>query len=145
MTYCTDQDLLVYRSNILSLGVSSWADQRALAYADINRALIARWYNQAAIEQGLDPYTTHFDPTLVDSSQLKQLECFKTLEYAYMILMKDSPEADGFERNMKLFAKQYGNELSTLLSAGISYDWDSSGSIDTDEYKISAPRRLKRA
>ena len=144
-TYSTDNDLLIYRSNILSLGVSEWLDQHALAFADINRLMVARWYNRAAIDQGVDPYATLFDPTKVQDGELKALECFKTLEYAYMQLMKDSPEADGYERNMSLFARQFGNEFDTLMSTGVTYDWDDSGTVDDDEIKVRAPRRLYRA
>lgn len=144
-TYCTDADLLVYRSDILDMGVASWQDQRELAYAAINRLLIARWYNRNANDQGVDPYQTPFDPTLVKENELKQLECFKTLELAYMILMKNDPEPDGFERNMNLFARQFGNEFDTLMNSGIDYDWDESGTIDDDEKQIRSPRRLYRA
>lgn len=144
-TYCVDEDLKVYRSEIMEMGVASWEPQRSLAFADINRLLISRWYNRNAADQGVDPYVTPFDPTLVKEGELKQLECFKTLELAYMILMKDDPEPDGFERNMGLFARQYGNEFDTLMNSGIDYDWDSSGTIETDEKQVRSPRRLMRA
>lgn len=145
MTYCTDNDLLVYRSNILSFGVDSWETQRLEAYDIINRMIVARWYNQVAPTMGVDPSLTLFDPAKVNGDQLKRLECFKTFEFAYMILMKDSPEPDGFERNMSLFAGLFGNEFDSIISLGLTYDWDASGSVDNDERAIRAPRRLKRA
>lgn len=145
MTYCEDDDLLVYRSNILSLGVSSWETQRNEAFDIINRKLVARWYNQVAPKMGVDPVTTAFDPTKVEEGSLKRLECFKTLEFAYMILMKDSPDPDGFERNMSLFAKLFGDEFDSVVGMGVSYDWDASGAVNDDEAKIRAPRRLLRA
>ncbi|MDA3788080.1 MAG: hypothetical protein PF503_06260 [Desulfobacula sp.] len=144
MTYCVDTDLLTYRSNILSLGVDSWEIQREQAYSVINRMLVARWYNQAAKTQGLDPYLTFFVPDQVEEGFLTRLESFKTLEFAYMILMKDSPEADGFERNMNLFARQFGIEFDSVIGMGVSYDWDASGSVDSDEVRIRAPRTLLR-
>jgi len=121
-TYCTDQDLLTYRSNILDLGVDDWEKQRLEAFDVINRMLVARWYNQAAKVQGVDPTLTLFDPTKVEDGALTRLECYKTLEFAYMILMKDCPEPDGFERNMDLFAKLFGNEFDTIIGMGLSYD-----------------------
>jgi len=143
-TYCEDTDLLKYRSNILKLGVDSWEDQRKEAYSIINRLLVARWYNQAAKTQGVDPTLTFFDPTKVEEGFLKRLECFKTLEFAYMILMKDSPEEDGFERNMALFARQFGAEFDSVIGMGLTYDWSGDGNTDTEEVKIRAPRRLLR-
>jgi len=145
MTYCVDNDLLKYRSNILSLSVDSWETQRDEAYSIINRMIVARWYNQVAPTQGIDPSLTLFDPAKVGDDQLNRLECFKTLEFAYMILMKDSPEADGFERNMSLFAKMFNTEFDSIISLGLSYDWDASGAIGDEERAQTAPRRLMRA
>lgn len=143
-TYCEDADLLTYRSNILSLGVADWEIQRAEAFSTINRMLIARWYNQAAKTQGVDPTLTFFEPAKIEEGFLKRLECFKTLEFAYMILMKDAPDEDGFERNMKLFARQYGAEFDSVIGMGVSYDWSGDGTLDSEETKIRAPRRLMR-
>lgn len=144
-TYCTDDDLLKYRPNILSLGVTSWEDQRQQAYEDINRIITAKWYRQAAEKMGYDPDLVEFVPESVQDDALKKLECYRTLEYAYMILMKDSENADGFERNMNLYAKLYSTELGMLLSIGIKYDWTGDGSIDSSEnQRLPAQRRLHR-
>ncbi len=146
MTYCTDQDLLKYRSNILSLGETDWAEQRQDAYTEINKVLNVRWYRKVALQLGLDPTLTEFDPDLVKNDSLKKLECFKTLESAYMLLMKDSPEPDGFERNMNLFSKQYGDELNLIVTTiGVDYDWNDDDEISIDETVITAPRRLFRS
>ena len=145
MTYCADSDLLLYRPNILSLGVSDWEDQRTEAYTLINRIINKRWYKFAAVEMGYDPDLTEFDPTSVLDDSLKRLECYKTLELAYMHLMKDSPKADGFERNMVLFSRKYGEELDNILAIGLDYDWDGDDEIDTEEKLIPAPRRLYRS
>jgi len=144
-TYCVDADLLKYRSNILSLGVDDWETQRLEAFDIINRMLVARWYNQVAPIQGIDPTLTLFDPIKVKDGDLTRLEAFKTLEFAYMLLMKDCPEIDGFERNMSLFAGMFGNEFDAVIGMGLGYDWDDSGIVDTDEIAIRAPRRLLRA
>lgn len=145
MSYCVDSDLLKYRPNILSLGVDSWEDQREEAYGMINRVLLTRWYRKVAPEMGYDPNVTIFDPTQIKEGSLTRLEAFKTLELAYMILMKDSPEADGFERNMKTFRDKYNEELELVLAQGLDYDWSDSGTFDDDEVYLRAPRRLTRA
>lgn len=145
MTYCTDVDLLNYRPNILSLGVSSWETQRNDAFDYINRIIIARWYNQAAVKMGYDPNLHYFDPTLVKDDCLKRLECYKTLQFAYVLLMNESPEKGGFERNIKTFGEFFGDELDSVLANGVSYDWSGDGSITSDEALISAPRRLHRS
>lgn len=146
MTYCTDQDLLKYRSNILQLGITDWAEQRQESYTEINRLINVRWYRKAAVQFGLDPVLTEFNPALVANDSLKRLECYKTLEFAYMLLMKDSPEADGFERNMDLFSKKYGEELNTIVTTvGVDYDWNADDEVTIDETVILAPRRLYKS
>lgn len=144
MTYCTDSDLVKYRPNIMDLGVDSWQQQREESYALINRVIQARWYRAVAPEMGYDPNVTLFDPTQIRTGTLTRLECFKTLELAYMSLMIDSPEESGFERNMKTFRNRYNEELELVLAVGIDYDWSDSGTYDDDELYLKAPRRLSR-
>ncbi len=143
-TYCEDTDLLVYRNDILTLGVSSWETQRLEAFAIINRVIIVRWYNKAAQSMGADPTFTLFDPTKVMNDDLKRLEIFKTLELAFVQLAKATPDPDGFERFRKMFKTMYGEELDSVLGMGLTYDWSGDGEVDQDEYMIQAPRRLSR-
>lgn len=145
MTYCTDADLVKYRSTILDLGVTDWAEQRQEAYEMINRVIRARWYRVASREMGYDYRLTAFNPSLVMNDCLKRLECFKTLELAYMILKKDGPEADGYERAEKSFRNRYNEELEVILSAGVDYDWDGDGVQNDDEATVRVTRRLVRA
>jgi hypothetical protein len=142
--YSTDDDLVKIRPNILSLGVSDWEEQHQEAFSIINRVLISRWYREVAEDNEIDWRETSFDAEKVDVDQLLRLSCYKTLELIYMYLMKDSPEADGFERQMNLFATKYNNELSELLSLGINYDWDDDDTIASDESYQPRQRRLVR-
>ena len=143
--YSTDDDLVKIRPNILNLGVGSWEDVHLEAFSIINRTLISRWYKVVASEHGIDWWDNEFDADLIDSDQLLRLSSYKTLELAYMFLMKDSPESDGFERHQKLFSKLYSQELKELLAIGISYDWDDSDEITSTEKYQPAPRRLYKA
>lgn len=145
MTYCSDINLLEYRPNILSLGVSDWQSQRENAYTIINRHLEAKWYRQAAGELNVDYLEVTFDPDLIEEGSLTRLECYKALELIYMYLKKDAQQADGFSRLEEEFRQRYNEELTTLLAVGINYDWDSSGVISSDEKYITSPRRLHRA
>jgi len=144
MTYCADSDLSKYRPNILALGVNDWTAQREEAYALINRVVSTRWYRKVAPDMGYDPNITTFNPLLIREGTLTRLESFKALELAYMYLMKDSPEADGFERNVKLFRDRYNEELELVLAQGIDYDWSDSGTFEDDEVYLRTTRRLVR-
>lgn len=148
MTYCIDTDLLKYRPDILSLGVDSWTVQREEAFSIINRFISSRWYKFTAPEMGCDPSLNLFDSTKIGSeslTSLKRLECFKTLELAYMYLKKDFPEPDGFERNEKAFRQRYNEELESIMAEGIDYDWTGSGTIESEEKAVRYSRRLVRA
>jgi hypothetical protein len=145
MTYCKDSDMKKYRPNILDLGVSDWESQRNEAYEMINRVITARWYREAAKEMGYDPDVTEFNADYVEENTFVRLEAFKALELAYMHLMKDGQEADGFERAMKLFRNRFNEELDLLLGIGINYDWSGSGLVDDDEKYIRPQRRLHRS
>jgi hypothetical protein len=144
MAYSDDADIIAIRPNITSLGVADWSDMHDKAAEKINRVIIRRWYKDAAAEYSLDWRDTEFNSALVEANTLKDLSCFKTLELCYMYLMKDSPEPDGFEREMNLFRKLYNQELEEILAIGIGYDWDGSGAVvDTEKYQ-RIPRRLTR-
>lgn len=143
--YSTDDDLVKIRPNILDLGIGDWEDKHLEAFDIINRTLISRWYKVVAPEHQVDWWLTAFDPDLVDTDQLKRLSCFKVLELAYMHLMKDSPDPDGFHRQMLLFADMYSQELKEVLAIGISYDWDESGDMSEEELYEPPQRRNYRA
>jgi hypothetical protein len=145
MTYAVDADLVKVRPNILSLGVADWEVQREEAYSIINRIIIRRWYREAAKIMGYDPNLTSFEPEQVANDCLKRLEVYKTLELAYLYLLKGGGEEDGFERQMEIFRRRYNDELNLLFDSGIDYDWSGDDTLDDDEKFIRAPRRLMRA
>lgn len=146
MPYSDDDDLTKIRPKIMEYGVGKWDDQRTEAEGIINRALEVGWYREEAEHLGVDWRDYPFDNSLMldAATQLNRLSCYKTLELAYMHLMKDSPEPDGFERQMTLFAKRYSEELKAVLADGINYDWDESGVLGALEKRRPARRRLKR-
>jgi len=143
-TYCTDADMVEVRPNILDFGVEDWENVREEAFSYINTMLIIRWYRSAATIQGIDYTVTEFDPDLLDEDQIKKTAVYKSLELAYMSLMKEGAEADGFERFSVYFGKEFIKAFDLLMGIGLKYDWD--GDDDTtDEIYINAPRRLYRS
>jgi hypothetical protein len=143
-SYATDEDLLKIRPDILDLGVSDWDDQHKRAFQKINRDIEVRWYRPTCADLGIDWRVTEFDPDELQSGQLNTLACYKALELVYMFLMKNTENPDGFERQMKLFSSEYEKELQSIISFGLSYDWDDSGAVEDDEEHLYQPRRLYR-
>jgi len=153
-TYCTEDDMVKVRANIMDLGVASWEDQLTEAKAVIDRAIEVRWYRQAVKDYGSERGPTRhidyreypFDPDLMlnAGTQLTRLAVYKTLQLAYMFLATDAPEPSAFERQAKTFESMYSTELSDVLAQGIDYDWDGSGALDYTEKRTPSMRRLSR-
>jgi len=144
--YSDDDDLIKIRTNILSLGVSSWEDQHKESKDIIDRAIAAKWYKTIASDNDVNYFDVPFDSTyLLDAgNQLKRLSCYKTLQLIYLDLMKELPDKDGFERYSDKFEDLYEKELSEILSAGLNYDWNRSGAITSEEREQPKKRRLRR-
>lgn len=146
MAYCAEADLVKVRPNIMLLGVATWADQIAESDAIIDRTIEARWYRAASKAYSLDYRETPFDSALLltSATELTRLGTYKTLELAYIYLQKEAEDADPFERQAGNFRKMYTNELSEVLAAGLSYDWNQGGDLDYTEKSLPVTRRLVR-
>ena len=144
--YHSEDDLVEVRPEILNFGVTDFDNRMQESEDIINRVLDAQWYRAVAEDNGVDWRETVFDPTLLlnGETQLKRLSVYKSLQLIYMHLMKESPESDAFERMMKLFKSLYTDELNEVLNAGLDYDWDASGTIDSGERNLPVIRRLQR-
>lgn len=141
--YVTESDLEAIRPDILGYGVADWTDVIFRAESRIWRILEARWYRERASDFSVDPNETVFDPELLkDPDQVKDLICYKALEFAYLYLMKDRGEPDAFERQSLMFQKLFKDELSNLLTAGLDYEWGTGYS--EDERMVPRKRRLTR-
>jgi len=139
----TEADLEKIRPDILNYGVTDWEDQIFRAETHVFRILEARWYRENAGDFGLNPNSFPFDPELLkDPDQIRLLISYKVLENIYLYLMKDSPQADPFERQSETFRKLFKDELATVLASGIDYEWGVGN--ESDERAIPRRRRLER-
>ena len=147
LLYHNHEDVVAVRSEILTYGVSDFTTQMEEAEAIVNRALDSKWYRSNAENFGLDWRETPFDTALmleVSIEQVKRSCVYKSLQLIYLLLAKESPEPDGFERNSSTFKKLYAEEITEVLTAGIDYDWDQDDEISDSESKIPEIRRLYR-
>jgi len=143
--YCSEDDLVKIRPDIMNLGVADWTDQIVEAGIIIDRSLDTDWYRSIAENNDLDWRTSPFDRDLLlsISTQLKRLGCYKTLELAFLFLTKPMVE-DVFEQGRKVFHKMYMDELNQALISGFDYDWDEDASIAAGEKTLPQVRRLVR-
>lgn len=143
--YSTDADLLVIRPNIASLGISDLSAYHTEAKNRIDRILEQRWYRPEATNRGILYEETPFDSDNLRTAQLKYLSCYKALELIYEALAKECPEGpDGFERMEAKYHAKFDDELQSLLTLGIDYDWDDDDTFDEDERIRPVFRRLRR-
>lgn len=146
MSYSTDEDLTKIRPKIMDYGIVAWDNQRTDAETAIDRLLDRQWYRPEATHLGVNWREYPFDAALMLNAviQLKTLSSYKTLELAYLYLMKDAPEPDAFERQHELFKKLFATELREVLATGIDYDWDENDELAAVEKIRPVQRRLKR-
>lgn len=142
--YSTDADLIVIRPKIAQMGISDLSPYHTEAKNRIDRILEQRWYRPEATNRGILYEETPFDSDLLRTAQVKYLSCYKALELIYEALMKDSPEPDGFEKKMLYYKGKFDDELQSLLSTGIDYDWDDDDVFAEDERISTVYRRLRR-
>jgi hypothetical protein len=126
----------------MNYGVSDWTEKIFKAETRVFRTLEARWFKENAGDFSL-AVDVVFDPALLkDPDQIRLLICYKALEYVYRYLMKDSPQADPFERQSEVFNKLYKEELATVLASGLDYEWGTG--LPSAERTIPRRRRLVR-
>lgn len=143
--YASDEDLQVYRPDILALGVSNWDEQHALATSRINDYLDKWWYRSAARQRSFDwrddGYA--FDPTKVAAdTALIYAAVALTLMLAYGYLAKNLAE-DGFTAQRDYWQKEYERTMKEVVTAGVDYTWPDSGELEQDTPR--GVRRLQRA
>ena len=143
--YCTEDDLILIRPDVMGLGVDDWSDQIAEAGLMVDRIIEAEWYRPIAEENNIDWRVTPFDRTLLldADTQLTRLGCYKSLELIFLHVMKHTSE-DVYDKERKLFRDMYTEELNDVMKYGLDYDWDESGAITSDESIVPIVRRLVR-
>lgn len=147
MAYSEDSDLIDIRPDILDLGVPDWTTKHDQAQAFIDRAIDKKWYRSVALDNNIDYRDVPYDgANLADEGiQLKTLSCYKTLEFIYLYLQKNTEKGDGFGRQRIIFKDLYNEEFDDVVNTGLDYDWDRSGTIVLAEQMQTKKRRVGRA
>lgn len=113
---------------------------------DIDKMIEIKWFRPRVRERyGKDiEFLTgnlDFDPALMlnSATQLRKASVYRTLgNYVLPKLSKAVRGGDAWEKRAGEFSRRFDEEIERVLSAGIDYDWDSSGQVDDDEDKIPA-------
>jgi hypothetical protein len=140
--YTLDIDLELYQADILKRKIPSLLNQHTEGTDITNRDIATKWY--AGLKDKFD-VTAAFDPAkILQTSQVKRLAIYKTLELTYLYLGKGSKDAS-FEIKMEEYRDRYNDEFASIMSSGLSYDWDGSGDIGQMESQVKrSHRRITR-
>lgn len=148
MPFATNNDLVKYFPTAMDHGVADWTTELAMAQGDVETIVKTRWFN---LEFGNTRGRTNlvgqptYDATRLTDSQWTRATCYRAL--AVYILSKLStfrPEGDSFREQLAFFQSRFEEEMNLQFGAGVEYDLDNNGSVETGEKFSVDQSRLYR-
>jgi len=136
MAFSQDSDLVDLIPDILSLGITSFADDHAKAQSDIERELRIKWWPRKNI-------AGEMDNTKLTATQFTMASAYLVLWRYALPQLTNWTEGDRFGNMIDFYKARYGEELESVLADGVDYDEDSDGTVDYDE-KQPVGQRLDR-
>ena len=147
-TFATDADLLDYVPDIKKYGIQDFSAEHTKTYDDIIRLLNIKWWPTAEygrFDLSVVGGTTKLDATKLDPSQFTRAAVYHVL--AYYIFPKMSsfdPDRDAFREQMDFYKGKFEEEFQLIISVGVNYDLDSSGTFEDGEKQTFYSGRLIR-
>lgn len=133
---CTVEDLKKIRRSIELLGtdIEEFIPQAILKTTN---DLDNMWYRSAANQRGVDTGAYPFDSNLIlPAEQVTNLLCYHVLFLFYRAIVPDIDNQENpYVEQRDYFDRVYREEMSNIIKYGLTYDWDSSGIITSDEDK----------
>lgn len=136
MAFSNDTNLTDLLPDILTLGISSFADDHAKAQADIERELRIKWWPRKNI-------AGEMDNSKLTSTQFTMASAYLVLWRYALPQLTNWVEGDRFQSMIDFYKARYGEELEAVLADGVDYDADGDGVIKEDE-KQPVGQRLDR-
>ena len=136
MAFSNDTNLTDLLPDILTLGISSFADDHAKAQADIERELRIKWWPRTNIAGEMD------NTKLTDSQFTRSASYLVLWRYA-LPQLTNWVDGDRFQGMIDFYKARYGEELESVLSDGVDYDEDGDGVVKAAE-KQPVGQRLDR-
>jgi len=127
MAFSTDSDLQAIVPDILDFGIASFANEHALAQADIERVIRAKWYPKLQL-------TSEMDATLLTDSQWTKTSSYLVLWKYALPKLTNWVDGDRFQNMIEFYKSRYSEELESVLQDGVEYDANDD-SVVTDEEK----------
>ena len=126
MAFSTDADLTDIVPDILTLGITSFADEHPKAQADVEREIRNRWWEKRGISGELNP------DYLTDSQWTRTSVYLVLWKYA-LPQLTNWVDGDRFQSMIDFYKARYAEEIEAVFQDGVEYDDDNSGTIEGDE------------
>jgi len=126
MAFSTDADLTDIVPDILTLGITSFADEHPKAQADIEREIRNRWWEKRGISGELN------SDYLTDSQWTRTAVYLVLWKYA-LPQLTNWVDGDRFQSMIDFYKARYAEEIEAVFQDGVEYDDDNSGTIEGDE------------
>lgn len=127
MAFSTDSDLTAILPDILTFGITSFASEHALAQADLEREIRAKWYPKLQL-------ATEMDATLLTDSQWTKAAAYLVLWKYALPKLTNWVEGDRFQNMIAFYKARAQEEFDAVIRDGVEYDFNND-SVVTDSEK----------
>jgi hypothetical protein len=147
-TFASDSDLLEYVPDIKKYGIQDFSAEHEKTYDDIIRLLNIRWWPTTEFEKyniSVIGGSNNLSPSKLDVTQFTRAAVYHVLAYyIYPKLSSFDPDGDVFREKMTYYKGKFEEEFQLIISVGVSYDLDSSGTFtDSEKQKFYTGRLIR--
>ena len=147
-TFATDADILNYEPSITQYGIQEYTTEHTNTYDDIIRLLNIKWWPTAEygrFDLSVVGGTTKLTASKLDPSQFTRAAVYHVLAYyIYPKLSSFDPDGDVFREKMNYYKGKFEEEFQLIISVGVNYDLDNSGTFEDGEKQTFYSGRLIR-
>ena len=126
MAFSSDSDLTAIIPDILSFGISSFSAEHALAQAEIERELRAKWYPKLQL-------SVEMDANLLTASQWTKTSAYLVLWKHALPKLTNWVDGDRFQNMITFYKTRYEEELASVIRDGVEYDFNDDNTVSESE------------
>ena len=137
MAFSSDSDLTDIVPDILTFGISTFADEHNKADADIKREIRAKWWSRTGNKGEMDA-------SLLTGSQWTRAAAYLVLAKYALPQLTNWVEGDRFKNMMDFYNAEFLKEMNAIFEDGVEYDLNEDGTVEDGEKNLFITGRLSR-
>lgn len=137
MAFSTDANLEQIIPDILDLGIHTFATEHAKAEDDITREIRRRWWPRTG-------FKGEMNAALLTDTQWTRCNAYLVLWKYALPQLTNWVNGDRFREMIPFYRDLYNQELESVLSDGVEYDYNEDGVIQDSEKDLTFTGRLVR-